>query len=81
MHGNYFIIEGGDPAIALRDLTGAPVEILDNCEDLEVVWDFIHEAEKKSSFLYIVLISFRLYYYLLYKDRRNQRRIAISRDY
>ena len=23
MHGDYFTIEGGDPAIALRDLTGA----------------------------------------------------------
>ena len=35
MYGTYFMIEGGDPAIALRDLTGAPVESLDNCEDLE----------------------------------------------
>ncbi len=25
-YGSYFAIEGGNPAIALRDLTGAPYE-------------------------------------------------------
>ena len=33
-YGSYFKIESGDPAIALRDLTGAPYEhIEDETED------------------------------------------------
>ena len=48
MYGSYFTIEGGDPAIALRDLTGAPVAYLDNCEDNLKLWDFIYGAEQKS---------------------------------
>ncbi len=48
MYGTYATIEGGDPAVALRDLTGAPIESLENCEDLEKLWNFIHTAEKKG---------------------------------
>jgi len=42
MYGSYLNIEGGDPAVALKDLTGAPVDTLDDFEDLDVLWNFIH---------------------------------------
>ena len=45
MYGSYLNIEGGDPAVALKDLTGAPVDTLDDFEDLDVLWNFIHQAE------------------------------------
>ena len=48
MYGNYLTIECGDPSVALRDLTGAPIESLDNCNDLDKLWNFIDHAQKKS---------------------------------
>ena len=33
-YGSYYTIEGGDPGIALRDLTGAPCESLDKEKDI-----------------------------------------------
>ena len=49
MYGTYAMIEGGDPAVALRDLTGAPTESLDDCEDLEKLWNFLHHAERMGN--------------------------------
>jgi len=40
MYGSYERIEGGNPAMALRDLTGAPYENLDDCT-AEELWDFM----------------------------------------
>ena len=47
-YGSYLTIEGGDPKIALRDLTGAPTESLNGEKDFGKLWDFVHEAEKNN---------------------------------
>ena len=49
-YGSYEIIEGGNPAIALRDLTGAPYENLDDASPDEF-WRFITESDKKGFIL------------------------------
>lgn len=47
VYGSYEIIEGGNPAIALRDLTGAPYENLDRdpklsqIEMAEKYWNYV----------------------------------------
>mgnify|MGYP000859612373 FL=1 len=50
VHGNYKAIENGWPEEALRDLTGAPYEVVFREQDTEKVWKTICEA-KKSKFL------------------------------
>jgi calpain-15 len=40
MYGTYERIEGGNPAMALRDLTGAPYENMDE-GTAEELWDFV----------------------------------------
>lgn len=44
-YGSYQRIEGGNPAIALRDLTGAPYENKDSltCDEF---WDYITSNDK-----------------------------------
>ena len=44
--GSYYTIEGGDPADALRDLTGAPTEAMDDQQDTNKLWRFVLNAEK-----------------------------------
>lgn len=57
-YGSYLNIEGGDPATALRDLTGAPTVSMD-CENTEKnekliknlvnkLWKFVGNAEKND---------------------------------
>jgi len=43
-YGNYIAIEGGDPGHALRDLTGAPYEYMEDWTNLdtEKLWNFIY---------------------------------------
>jgi calpain-15 len=57
IYGSYATIEGGDPAHALRDLTGAPYESLDDCPDLDKLWDFIHSAEKNGNCIFPLFIN------------------------
>nr|QBH22547.1 calpain family cysteine protease [Philasterides dicentrarchi] len=51
-YGSYEIIEGGNPAVALRDLTGAPYENLDrdsnlsNQEMAEQYWNYVRKHDK-----------------------------------
>lgn len=51
--GSYHVIEGGNPAAALRDVTGAPYENKDE-GSAEEIWEYIktndHEGRKKNSF-------------------------------
>lgn len=37
-YGSYWDIVGGDPAVALRDLTGAPFDRIDDFTNLEEAW-------------------------------------------
>jgi len=50
-YGSYEIIEGGNPAEALRDLTGAPFENLDDVSPDEF-WEYIKTSDevKKKNF-------------------------------
>jgi len=47
IYGNYSVIEGGNPAVALNDLTGAPYENLNEGTDDEF-WNYILENDKKQ---------------------------------
>ncbi len=49
-YGSYEIIEGGNPAVALRDLTGAPYENLDEVSADEY-WNYLTENDKKGYIL------------------------------
>lgn len=47
MYGSYERIEGGNPAMALRDLTGAPYENKDDCtadELWDYLWNYLQEG-------------------------------------
>ena len=48
IYGSYEIIEGGNPVIALRDLTGAPYENKDDVSADEQ-WNFMKENFDKGS--------------------------------
>lgn len=37
-YGSYWDIVGGDPVHALRDLTGAPYDRIEDFSDLDSVW-------------------------------------------
>ena len=44
-YGSYFDITGGDPVHALRDLTGAPYDRIEDYSDLAVAWVKLKEAD------------------------------------
>ena len=50
VYGSYEIIEGGNPPVALRDLTGAPYENKDEGDENEL-WEFITEMDKKGFYI------------------------------
>lgn len=50
-YGSYWNIVGGDPAVALRDLTGAPFDWIDNFSNLEESWRKAMEAYNKNYIL------------------------------
>lgn len=50
MYGSYDIIEGGHPALALRDLTGAPYDCLES-SDPDEVWKYIKESDEAKYLL------------------------------
>lgn len=65
--GSYQAIEGGNPAVALRDLTGAPYENKDDLEENDM-WEYIKENDEAGEpFLFLVLKQFRIYIDLLHK--------------
>lgn len=43
-YGSYFDITGGDPVHALRDLTGAPYDRIEDYSDLATAWSKLKEA-------------------------------------
>ena len=45
--GSYFEIIGGDPVHALRDLTGAPYDRIENFDDLDAAWIKLKEENEK----------------------------------
>ena len=47
MYGSYEIIEGGNPAIALRELTGAPYENKDEGNE-EEMWEYLKTTNDKG---------------------------------
>lgn len=49
-YGDYITIEGGDPGHALKDLTGAPYEYMEDWTklDTEKLWKFIYNAESRG---------------------------------
>lgn len=47
LYGSYSAIEGGNPAMALRDLTGAPYENKDDCS-VDELWDYLWENYEKG---------------------------------
>ncbi len=46
-YGCYYAIKGGDPADALRDLTGAPTESMDDEQNVNKLWQFLLNAETR----------------------------------
>lgn len=50
IYGSYERIEGGNPAVALRDLTGAPYENKDECS-AEELWEYCFVRFKKGYML------------------------------
>lgn len=50
-YGSYWEIIGGDPVHALRDLTGAPYDRVEDFSDLDKAWQQIYEANKKNYML------------------------------
>lgn len=40
-YGSYWEIVGGDPVHALRDLTGAPYDRIEDFNDLDKAWETI----------------------------------------
>ncbi|EGR30491.1 hypothetical protein IMG5_130830 [Ichthyophthirius multifiliis] len=49
-YGSYYVIEGGNPAQALRDLTGAPYENVDNISH-EEFWKYLEENDNEKNVL------------------------------
>ena len=49
-YGGYDIIEGGHPALALRDLTGAPYDFLES-EDSDEVWEYVKNSNDRQYLL------------------------------
>jgi hypothetical protein len=47
-YGSYWDIVGGDPAVALRDLTGAPFERIDDFKNVEAAWKRVMDANNKN---------------------------------
>lgn len=47
VYGNYWDIVGGDPVHALRDLTGAPYDRIEDFTDLDAAWAKLKEANNK----------------------------------
>jgi calpain-15 len=45
--GSYWEIVGGDPVHALRDLTGAPYDRIEDFSNLDAVWSQLKEANAK----------------------------------
>ena len=50
-YGSYWDIVGGDPAVALRDLTGAPFERIDDFSDVEAAWKRVMDANSNNYIL------------------------------
>ena len=50
-YGSYWDIVGGDPAVALRDLTGAPYDRIDDWDNLDASWEKIVTADKNKNVL------------------------------
>jgi len=46
-YGSYWDIVGGDPVHALRDLTGAPYDRIEDFKDLDQAWSQLKEANAK----------------------------------
>ena len=46
-YGSYWEIIGGDPVHALRDLTGAPYDRIENFDDLDAAWAKLKDANTK----------------------------------
>lgn len=51
VYGSYWEIVGGDPVHALRDLTGAPYDRIEDYSDLNKVWETLMEANIKRYLL------------------------------
>lgn len=51
VYGSYWDIVGGDPVHALRDLTGAPFERIENFSNLDNVWTKLLKANSKNYIL------------------------------
>lgn len=54
MYGSYARIDGGNPAMALRDLTGAPYENKDD-GTADELWQYMWENYKKSKWITFIL--------------------------
>lgn len=50
IYGSYEIIEGGNPAFAMRDLTGAPCENVDSL-DADGYWKYLEENDNEKNVL------------------------------
>lgn len=50
-YGSYFGIVGGDPVHALRDLTGAPYDRIEDYTDLKAAWAKLKDANSKGYIL------------------------------
>ena len=50
-YGSYWEIIGGDPVHALRDLTGAPYDRIENFDDLDAAWAKLKDANAKQYML------------------------------
>ena len=51
VYGSYWSIIGGDPVYALRDLTGAPYERIEDYKDLEHVWFKLKDSYQRHYML------------------------------
>ena len=47
-YGSYWEIIGGDPVHALRDLTGAPYDRIEDYKDLNADWKKLYEANSNN---------------------------------
>lgn len=47
-YGSYWEIVGGDPVHALRDLTGAPYDRIENFQNMNAAWSQLKEANAKK---------------------------------
>ncbi len=50
-YGSYWEIIGGDPVHALRDLTGAPYDRIEDFSDLDAAWEKLRSANTKQYML------------------------------